>query len=52
MPRGADVSPGKGFFDAVYRGRAPWDVEAPPPDLMAVVLCAERIAPPETGPYS
>lgn len=29
--------PGKGFFDEVYAGRAPWDVGAPQPDLMRLI---------------
>ena len=29
--------PGKLFFDAVYRGRAPWDIGAPQPDLMDLI---------------
>ena len=29
--------PDRSFFDEVYRGRAPWDVEAAQPDLMALV---------------
>jgi ubiquinone/menaquinone biosynthesis C-methylase UbiE len=29
--------PGRAFFDAVYTGRAPWDVGAPQADLMALI---------------
>lgn len=29
--------PDQSFFDDVYQGRAPWDVEAPQPDLMALL---------------
>lgn len=32
-----DAFPGKSFFDAVYEGRAPWDVGAPQPDLMRLI---------------
>lgn len=29
--------PGRPFFDAVYQGRAPWDVGAPQPDLLDAI---------------
>jgi SAM-dependent methyltransferase len=32
-----DPLPGRSFFDEVYRDRAPWDIEAPQPELMRLV---------------
>jgi SAM-dependent methyltransferase len=29
--------PGKPFFEDVYKGRAPWDIQAPQPDLVRMI---------------
>jgi SAM-dependent methyltransferase len=32
-----DALPGRPFFDQVYEDRAPWDIEAPQPDLLMLI---------------